>query len=105
HARGAPARSDRRARARHRTAGAAGGRAAERGAAASAPDGDTADRRPRAATQSREGARGRPARAGAADDGTRMSAEPRIEPGARSDVGLVSWTVARVAGRVTGGPP
>ena len=34
-----------------------------------------------------------------------MSAAPRIEPGTRSDVGLVSWTIARVAGRVTGGPP
>ena len=34
-----------------------------------------------------------------------MSAAPRIEPGTRSEVGLVSWTVARVAGRVTGGPP
>ena len=34
-----------------------------------------------------------------------MSAAPRIEPGTRSEVGLVSWTIARVAGRVTGGPP
>ena len=34
-----------------------------------------------------------------------MSTAPRIEPGARGDVGLVSWTIARVAGRVTGGPP
>ena len=34
-----------------------------------------------------------------------MSRAPRIAPGGRGDVGLVSWTIARVAGRVTGGPP
>jgi AhpD family alkylhydroperoxidase len=34
-----------------------------------------------------------------------MIPAPRIEPGTRSEVGLVSWTIARVAGRVTGGPP
>lgn len=34
-----------------------------------------------------------------------MSATPRIAPGTRSDVGIVSWTIAQVAGRVTGGRP
>lgn len=31
--------------------------------------------------------------------------EPRIAPGSRRDVGLVGWTISRVAGRVTGTPP
>jgi AhpD family alkylhydroperoxidase len=34
-----------------------------------------------------------------------MSATPRIAPGTRADVGIVSWTIAQVAGRVTGGRP
>jgi AhpD family alkylhydroperoxidase len=34
-----------------------------------------------------------------------MSATPRIGPGARGDLGLVSWGIAQVAGRVTGGNP
>jgi AhpD family alkylhydroperoxidase len=34
-----------------------------------------------------------------------MSAGPRIEPGGRTELGPVSWVIARVAGRVTGGPP
>jgi AhpD family alkylhydroperoxidase len=34
-----------------------------------------------------------------------MSATPRIAPGARKDLGIVSWTIAQVAGRVTGGNP
>jgi AhpD family alkylhydroperoxidase len=34
-----------------------------------------------------------------------MSATPRIEPGARADVGIISWTIAQIGGRVTGGKP
>jgi len=34
-----------------------------------------------------------------------MSAPARIEPGTRAEVGIVSWTIAQVAGRVTGGRP
>ena len=34
-----------------------------------------------------------------------MSAEPRIEPGGRGDVGLFAWGFSQVAGRVTGGKP
>jgi AhpD family alkylhydroperoxidase len=34
-----------------------------------------------------------------------MSATPRIPPGTRSELGLVSWTIGQVAGRVTGGRP
>jgi AhpD family alkylhydroperoxidase len=34
-----------------------------------------------------------------------MSATPRIEPGTRSELGPISWTIAQVAGRVTGGRP
>ena len=34
-----------------------------------------------------------------------MSVTPRIGPGTRRDLGLVSWTIAQVAGRVTGGNP
>ena len=34
-----------------------------------------------------------------------MSSAPRIGPGTRADLGLVSWTIAQVAGRVTGGRP
>ena len=34
-----------------------------------------------------------------------MSATPRIEPGTRAEVGIVSWAIAQVAGRVTGGRP
>jgi AhpD family alkylhydroperoxidase len=34
-----------------------------------------------------------------------MSTTPRIAPGARQDLGVVSWTIAQVAGRVTGGRP
>lgn len=34
-----------------------------------------------------------------------MSAAPRIAPGTRAEVGVVSWTIAQVAGRVTGGRP
>lgn len=32
-------------------------------------------------------------------------APPRLAPGARADVGLVTWTIARVSGRVTGTTP
>ena len=34
-----------------------------------------------------------------------MSATPRIAPGTRKDLGVVSWAIAQVAGRVTGGRP
>jgi AhpD family alkylhydroperoxidase len=34
-----------------------------------------------------------------------MTATPRIEPGSRAEVGIVSWTIAQVGGRVTGGKP
>jgi AhpD family alkylhydroperoxidase len=34
-----------------------------------------------------------------------MSAAPRIPPGTRAELGLVSWGIAKVAGRVTGGDP
>jgi AhpD family alkylhydroperoxidase len=34
-----------------------------------------------------------------------MSSTPRIAPGSRGDLGIVSWTIAQVAGRVTGGRP
>ena len=34
-----------------------------------------------------------------------MTATPRIEPGGRRDLGLVSWGIAQAAGRVTGGNP
>jgi AhpD family alkylhydroperoxidase len=34
-----------------------------------------------------------------------MSTAPRITPGTRAEVGVVSWAIARVAGRVTGGRP
>jgi AhpD family alkylhydroperoxidase len=34
-----------------------------------------------------------------------MSATPRITPGTRADVGIVSWTIAQIGGRVTGGKP
>jgi len=34
-----------------------------------------------------------------------MSATPRIAPGTRADLGAVSWAIAQVAGRVTGGSP
>jgi AhpD family alkylhydroperoxidase len=34
-----------------------------------------------------------------------MSATPRIEPGDRSELGVVSWAICRIAGRVTGGRP
>jgi AhpD family alkylhydroperoxidase len=34
-----------------------------------------------------------------------MSAAPRIEPGGRDELGIVSWTIAKIGGRVTGGKP
>ena len=34
-----------------------------------------------------------------------MTATPRIQPGGRRDLGLVSWGIAQAAGRVTGGNP
>jgi AhpD family alkylhydroperoxidase len=34
-----------------------------------------------------------------------MTAAPRIAPGSREDLGIVSWSIAQVAGRVTGGRP
>ena len=34
-----------------------------------------------------------------------MNATPRIGPGTRSEVGIVSWTIAQIGGRVTGGNP
>ncbi len=34
-----------------------------------------------------------------------MSTTPRIGPGTRADLGIVSWAIAQIAGRVTGGRP
>jgi AhpD family alkylhydroperoxidase len=34
-----------------------------------------------------------------------MSGAPRIEPGGRAELGPVSWAIAQIAGRVTGGRP
>ena len=74
-------------------------------AAAAAADGGAAVRRPRRPAQPRRGARDRAPRARAAHDAAGMSARRGSRRARASDVGIVSWTIAQIAGRVTGGKP